>query len=758
MKKVIGILFLFSLFLFPSQLFSQEICNNGIDDDADLLIDLNDTADCACSGISGGGGGPIPSLIPNPSFEAMNCCPTSYSQVNCATDWIQASTPTSDYMNTCGIVFQAATAAGLQPFPDGNGIIGTIFSPGWQEAVGSCLISPMLAGTSYTIQFDIASTPIDGNGNQCNGGVIDFGPIDITLFGSPNCNELPFSGVGCPIGYSGWDVLGVVNYSPVSSWGVVSITFTPSVNINAIVIGSPCTLPADYQAPPSGCYPYFYYDNLIMNNSGLFNGMSIDPSGGLCTNDLILEADLDTTGGTWQWYDEGVAIIGQTDSILNVSTNGSGGGNYSAVYFIGTECIQGDYLVTNPDYPVASFTNTTDCLGSTTDFTNTSTIASGSITNNDWDFDDGNNSTTASPSNTFASAGNYQVQLIVTSNQGCKDTILQSVTVNPNPTADFTFTGVCNGEITPFTDNSSAPAPLTISSWNWNINGSPYATQNPSVTFPSSGVYSAQLIVTNSAGCDDTITQTVTVNPNPTAAFTHVFHCLGSTTLFSDNSSVSNPQSINQWQWDIDGNTVTTQNGSYVFPNDTTYPVTLTVTTNLGCTDNVTLPVTILQVPDADFSYISNCDGNPIQFVDETSITAPDSIATYTWIINGDTITSSDPLYPFQIEQTYTATLIVVAQNGCTDTIAKNVIQCTDITIPNIFTPNGDGSNEFFYIEGLFGENNHLLVFNRWGQLLFEDENYANGWNAAGVSDGTYYYILHSNLDQIHTGYVTILR
>ena len=77
--------------------FSQEICGNGIDDDGDLLIDLNDP-DCACSGF-GGGSTTVTSLIPNPSFESNTCCPSSVSQLYCADNWVQASNATSDYFN-----------------------------------------------------------------------------------------------------------------------------------------------------------------------------------------------------------------------------------------------------------------------------------------------------------------------------------------------------------------------------------------------------------------------------------------------------------------------------------------------------------------------------------------------------------------------------------------------------------------------------------------------------------------------------------
>ena len=224
-------IFILVSLMISSFAFSQEICNNGIDDDSDGLVDLNDTANCNCVPATSS----VPSLIPNPSFETMACCPSTYSQASCAQGWVQATSATSDYMNTCGMVFGAATAAGLVPFPDGSGILGCIFSPGWQEYVGTCLTAPMVAGTSYSVQMNIASTPIDGFGNVCNGGVIDFGSIDIVIFGAPNCASLPSPTTGCPL--APWVVLGQTTYTPNPAWGTITITFTPSVTINAIMIG-----------------------------------------------------------------------------------------------------------------------------------------------------------------------------------------------------------------------------------------------------------------------------------------------------------------------------------------------------------------------------------------------------------------------------------------------------------------------------------------------------------------------------------------
>ena len=77
-----------------SSLSMEEICDNGIDDDENGLIDLNDPS-CDCVIV-----GPV-SLIPNPSFEEMDCCPWTFGQLDCATSWNQASVPTTDYINIC---------------------------------------------------------------------------------------------------------------------------------------------------------------------------------------------------------------------------------------------------------------------------------------------------------------------------------------------------------------------------------------------------------------------------------------------------------------------------------------------------------------------------------------------------------------------------------------------------------------------------------------------------------------------------------
>ena len=63
--------------------------------------------------------------------------------------------------------------------------------------------------------------------------------------------------------------------------------------------------------------------------------------------------------------------------------------------------------------------------------------------------------------------------------------------------------------------------------------------------------------------------------------------------------------------------------------------------------------------------------------------------------------------------------------------------------IPNVITPNNDGDNDTFEIQGL-GKfvSNEIVIFNRYGDHVFETENYQNDWDAPDQTSGTYFYVL----------------
>ncbi len=104
--------------------------------------------------------------------------------------------------------------------------------------------------------------------------------------------------------------------------------------------------------------------------------------------------------------------------------------------------------------------------------------------------------------------------------------------------------------------------------------------------------------------------------------------------------------------------------------------------------------------------------------------------------------------------------VIVTDSLGCTLTLVARVPLDKDLFVPNVFTPNGDGSNDVFFIRNLPGAPavNQLIISNRWGKEVFASKNYQNNWDGEGVADGLYYYRLKVVDGDPITGWVEIMR
>lgn len=99
---------------------------------------------------------------------------------------------------------------------------------------------------------------------------------------------------------------------------------------------------------------------------------------------------------------------------------------------------------------------------------------------------------------------------------------------------------------------------------------------------------------------------------------------------------------------------------------------------------------------------------------------------------------------------------------GCDSATVYITVTIRGIKIPNTFTPNGDGRNEMFRIKGIEKyPNSTLYIYNRWGNLVYQDKNYQNTWTANGLNEGTYYYLLLLNTtegEKAYKGWVLIIR
>jgi len=325
--------------------------------------------------------------------------------------------------------------------------------------------------------------------------------------------------------------------------------------------------------------------------------------------------------------------------------------------------------------PQISFTATDECFGGTTVFTDYSTPGSGSVTGWNWTFGDGSAcSNLQNPSHNYNACGSYNVILSVTSSSGCSATDTFSISVHPTPVASFTVPNVCYGEVSPFTNLSSVSSG-NISSYAWdfgnfsNIDNS----QSPNYVYAATGTYNVTLSVVSAAGCQAAFTSTVEVYPKPVPDFASSNVCIGSTSGFTDQSTVGGGQSVNSWTWAFgDGSPVAnTQNPSHAYPQSGTYNVSLVVGTNWGCSDTVTKPITIYPDPVVNFSVsdTSTCLNACSQYTDLSTINSG-ALANWAWSFgDGGSSSQRNPEHCYAKAGSYSVSLTVTSGYGCVSTV-----------------------------------------------------------------------------------------
>jgi len=297
------------------------------------------------------------------------------------------------------------------------------------------------------------------------------------------------------------------------------------------------------------------------------------------------------------------------------------------------------------------------------------------------------------------------------------------VILNPFPPVGFTFSGVCLGQTTNFTDTSGSAV-----AWNWNFGGGNTSTlQNPAVTFSVSGTYTVSLLISTSSGCVDSTAKLVTINPTPVASFSVANACFQDSVSFVDASTIS-PGNIVSWNWSFgDGNTSTQQNPVHLYDSVNVYTVSLSVTSDSGCTASITQTVSINPAPLAGFSLQSNCGSLLVNFTDTSSV-SPDSITVWSWTFGDGNISSQqNPANTYSATGTYSVLLQVQTSNGCTDT-ASAVINLGQNVIAD-YIPAG----------GTYNTNQGITFTNQSTGATLYDWSFGNG-DTSIVTDPAYTY------------------
>ncbi|MBC7695753.1 MAG: PKD domain-containing protein [Burkholderiales bacterium] len=335
--------------------------------------------------------------------------------------------------------------------------------------------------------------------------------------------------------------------------------------------------------------------------------------------------------------------------------------------------------------PIANFTfTTTPCQNTfTVPFSNTSSLNGGpAISNYYWDFD-GNgvvDNSTANPTNTFPAPGTYTTELKV-SNGGCTDSITKVITVTPAPTANFNVSSACLNTVTNFTSTATPTVGLASHVWDFGDGTANGSGPNPTHTYTSPGTKNVTYTVTNTDGCSSVFTKTLGISPNPVVAISSNTVCLNLTTAFTNSSSVSAPDNITTWAWDFDNNG--TIDNTSQFPTNTytsvgTHTAELTVTTNNGCKDSLTIPVVVNDIQTGSFAAGNACLNSVITLTNNTTVVAPNSISLYSWNFGVDAIpataTGFNPTLPaYSTSGTKIITLNLTANTSCTASVTQTI-------------------------------------------------------------------------------------
>lgn len=353
--RVMRFLMLTLLFLFNLTCLSQEICNNGIDDDGDGLKDLLDP-DCLCNPVA------TTSLIPNHDFEDYTSCPSGVGQINRASPWDQGTLGKPNYINKCGFVpsnLNNYPSDGFLPndevefFPSGDGIAGAIMSIPYSEYIKSTLTTTIPAGTSAQLTLKVAAIIYNNSIGPDDMNFSALTQTNLTLYGRSNATNSPFPTFTNPnISGSPWIEIGSASYIPKPKWQDVTINFTPSIEISQIMIGAPEVLPDSYFVPLMhiGSFPYFLYDDVLLNTLSEAE-LFITRSGNICNDNMILTASVNanTTGNVvYQWYKDGAPIfLGGNSSTFDVSGSLflNKDGNYSVQVADDTNCYSASFTV-----------------------------------------------------------------------------------------------------------------------------------------------------------------------------------------------------------------------------------------------------------------------------------------------------------------------------------------------------------------------------------------------------------------------------
>ena len=327
------------------------------------------------------------------------------------------------------------------------------------------------------------------------------------------------------------------------------------------------------------------------------------------------------------------------------------------------------------------------------------------------------------------SSGNQTVTYSVTNANGCTNTATAAITVNPLPAINAgADQSACIGATAALTATGAGTGTY---SWNNGVSNG--------VSFIPSATQTYTVTGTDANGCQNTDQVTLTVNPLPVInAGADQTICLGTPVTLSGTGGTT-------YSW---SNGIT--NGTSFTPALGTSAYTVTGTDANGCQNTDQVTVNVVPVPQSDLTSDDELSGYPglhVTFGNEST-----NATTYTWDfgngLNGNS-TDIDALIASTFSEPGSYIVTLTASNGiCSDESELPVIifpyEPAVVHVPNVFTPDGDNTNDYFFLDVENGISINVVVVNRWGNFVIELNDFTQKWDGtfkgSEASEGVYFF------------------
>ncbi len=459
----------------------------------------------------------------------------------------------------------------------------------------------------------------------------------------------------------------------------------------------------------------------------------------LCMGDSV-QLDLDNPNHEFQWS------TGENTQTISVKTSGKYYGSALTIKgCTGSDTVE---VIVSP-IPTANFDfdDLVVCENDSMHVSDSSTISTGNIVDWQWDFGVTDSISDTSIVQNAAHLypqeyGNYNVQLIVTSDFGCSDTILKPKIIFPLPTIGYSVSdSLCEGNSIVFNDTSSVSFGGILNQfWEFGDGNSMNGIATTNHLYAGNGSFATKLIVTTNAGCVDSLTKNITINQRPTSDFNFDRQCSNLPIAFTNNSNLGY---YHQWSFG-DGDSSQVADPTHLYAAHGNYTVSLNVTSANGCTHDTTQLILVDTIPNASFTAGNACQADNINFNNNSSLES--GIMLYSWTFgDGNGINAFNANHSYINPGTYQVQLLASNSYGCFDSVSQAITvhprPNAGFTISeNCLGQNAPISNTSAITTGTLSYNWDMGDGNIYSNLITPTHNYA--------ADGKYLVTLEVISDQ----------